>query len=43
MTNFENHNIHTRQINNLQLSPVDLTTYQQDVQYAGTKPFKSYP
>jgi len=31
MTNFENHNTRTRQIKNLHLLPVDLTTYQQEV------------
>jgi len=43
MTNFVNHNIYTRQSNNLHLPMVSLTSYQQEVHYADMKYFSKLP
>ena len=43
MTISENHNIHTRQSNNLHLPQDNLTIYQQGIHYSGTKRFNNLP
>jgi len=43
MTNSENHNIHTRQSNNLHLPMASLTSYQQEVHYSAIKHFSMLP
>jgi hypothetical protein len=42
-TNSENHNIDTRQKNNLYLPQANLTTYQQGASYLGIKFFNNLP
>jgi hypothetical protein len=43
MTNYENHNIHTRQSNNLHLPMASLTSNHQEVNYSGIKYFSKLP
>jgi hypothetical protein len=43
LTNNENHNINTRQRNNLHLPQADLTIYQKGVYYLGIKFFNNLP
>jgi hypothetical protein len=43
LTNSKNHNIHTRQSNNLHLPMASLTGYQQEVHYSGIKHFSKLP
>ena len=42
-TNFENHNIDTRQRNNLYLPQANLTIYQKEAYYLGIKTFNNLP
>jgi len=42
-TNIENHNIDTRQRNNLYLSQANLTTYQKGAYYSGIKILNNLP
>jgi hypothetical protein len=42
-TNIENHNIDTRQKNNLYLPQVNLTIYQKAAYYSGIKIFNNLP
>jgi len=43
LTNNENHNIDTRQRNNLHLPQADLTIYQKGAYYLGIKFFNNLP
>jgi hypothetical protein len=43
MTNNENHNLDTRQRNNLYLPQANLTIYQKGVYYSGIKFFNNLP
>jgi len=41
LTNYENHNLDTRQSNNLYLPPANLTIYQKGAYYSGIKIFNN--
>ena len=43
MTNNENHNLDTRQRNNLYLPQADLTIYQKGAYFSGIKIFNNLP
>jgi len=43
LTNNENHNLDTRQRNNLYLPQANLTIYQKGSYYSGTKIFNNLP
>ena len=43
LTNNENHNLDTRQRNNLYLPQANLTIYQKDAYYSGIKIFNNLP
>jgi len=43
LTNNENHNLDTRQRNNLYLPQANLTIYQKGAYYLGTKIFNNLP